>query len=59
MLLNKDEAFKKLYSSLPTWMNGRKRPEKSVTGKFFQSISDEQTNLNSELQKVIDSFFLQ
>lgn len=58
MLLNKDEAFKKLYSSLPTWMNGRKRPEKSVTGKFFQSISDEQTNLNSELQKVIDSFFL-
>lgn len=58
MLKNKDDAFNALSQGLPTWMNGRKRPEKSVTGKFFKSISDEQTQLNKELQKVIDSFFL-
>lgn len=58
MLQNKDNAFNQLCGNLPTWMNGRKRPEKSVTGKFFQSVADEQTQLNQELQKVIDSFFL-
>lgn len=58
MLKNRDEAFKKISNNLPDWMNGRKRPEKSITGKMFSSMSDEQTELNKKLKEVIDTFFL-
>ena len=57
-MLDKNEALSRISSNIPKWMDGNKRPEKSVSGKFFGAVSSEQENLGQKLEELRDSFFL-
>lgn len=57
-MLSQKEALNVITSNIPKWMDGNKRTEKSVSGKFFSAVASEQEELEKKLEEVKDSFFL-
>ena len=55
---NERQAKEKMLECFPRWMDIRKRPEKSVGGRYLSAIAEEQPEINAALTEMIESFFL-
>lgn len=58
MLQSARNAFLQAVEKIPAWLSIRKRPEKSVSGRFLLSVLEERDNLKVVLDDFKKSFFL-
>lgn len=57
-MIKSREFFKQTLENIPRWMDTRKRPETSVSGRYIKSISDEQDDIYDEFERFKKEFFL-